>query len=458
MVSPKQPNVIVFFTDQQRHDTTGVHGCELGLTPNFDRMAQEGTHVAKSFTCQPVCAPARACLQTGKYATQHGVWRNGYEPHRDLPTLANYFNDAGYHTGYIGKWHLASTEHHGAVPRELQGGYQSWLGANLLEFVSDAFDTHLWDQDGVEHQLPGYRVDAVTDAAIRHIHKRSETKQPFFLFVSHLEPHHQNSRDDYPAPRGYEKNYSTAKIPPDLRIENSTAVQHWPGYCGMVKRLDESFGRMLDAVESLGLTDDTIILFTSDHGNHFKTRNQEYKRSCHDASIRVPTALSGPGFEGGGRINKLVSLIDLPPTLLDAAGIAVPERMEGQSIIPLLQQPGSPWPEEVFVQISESQTGRAVRTERWKYAVKCPDLDNDGNPVSLPAAENYVDECLYDLKADPWEITNLVGYTSHADVVRVMRERLARRMVEIGEVSPVFIDAPEAAPYEHTLKPEESYA
>lgn len=458
MVSPKQPNVIVFFTDQQRHDTTGVHGCELGLTPNFDRMALEGTHVAKSFTCQPVCAPARACLQTGKYATQHGVWRNGYEPNPDLPTLANYFNDAGYHTGYIGKWHLASTEHHGAVPRDLQGGYQSWLGANLLEFVSDAFDTHLWDENGVEHQLPGYRVDAVTDAAIRHIHKRSETKQPFFLFVSHLEPHHQNSRDDYPAPRGYEKDYSTSKIPPDLRIGNGTAVQHWPGYCGMVKRLDESFGRMLDAVESLGLTDDTIILFTSDHGNHFKTRNQEYKRSCHDASIRVPTALSGPGFEGGGRINKLVSLIDLPPTLLDAAGIEVPDRMEGRSVLPLLQQAGHPWPEEVFVQISESQTGRAVRTERWKYAVKCPDLDDDGNPISLPAAEQYVDECLYDLKADPWEITNLVGYTSHSDVVRVMRERLVRRMVEIGEPPPVFIDAPEAAPYEHTLKPEEAYA
>ena len=85
-------------------------------------------------------------------------------------------------------------------------------------------------------------------------------------------------------------------------------------------------------------------------------------------------------------------------------------------------------------------------------------LDDDGNPVSLPSAEQYADECLYDLKADPWEITNLVGYTSHADVVRVMRERLARRMVEIGEAPPVFIDAPAAAPYEHTLKPEESYA
>jgi arylsulfatase A-like enzyme len=458
MVSSKKPNVIVFLTDQQRHDTTGVHGCTLGLTPNFDRIAQEGTHIAKSFTCQPVCAPARACLQTGKYATQTGVWRNGYEPHQDLPTLAHYFNDAGYHTGYIGKWHLASTEHHGAVPKDLQGGYQSWLGANLLEFVSDAFDTHLWDQDGVEHKLPGYRVDAVTDAAIRHIHQQSESDQPFFLFVSHLEPHHQNSRDDYPAPRGYESEQATSKIPPDLRTGTGTAVQHWPGYCGMVKRLDESFGRMLDAIESLDLSDDTIVLFSSDHGNHFKTRNAEYKRSCHDASIRVPTAIRGPGFEGGGRLKKLVSLVDLPPTLLHAAGIEVPKVMEGRSILPLLRDSRAEWPEEVFVQISESQTGRAVRTERWKYSVCSPEVDENGEPISQPGAETYIDDCLYDLKADPWELTNLIGYTSHAEVVRVMRERLTRRMVAVGEAEPKFVDAPPAAPYEHVVQPEEAYA
>ena len=226
----------------------------------------------------------------------------------------------------------------------------------------------------------------------------------------------------------------------------------------MVKRLDESFGRMLDALESLGITDDTVVLFSSDHGNHFKTRNAEYKRSCHDASIRVPTAITGPGFEGGGRLKKLVSLVDLPPTLLDAAGIGVPNTMEGRSILPLLQNANSEWPEEVFVQISESQTGRAVRTERWKYSVRCPDVDEEGNPISQPTAETYIDDCLYDLKADPWELTNLVGYTSHADVVRVMRERLVCRMVAIGEPEPKFVDAPPAAPYEHIVKAEEAYA
>lgn len=458
MASPKRPNVIVFLTDQQRHDTTGVHDCELGLTPNFDRIARNGTHVAKSFTCQPVCAPARSCLQTGRYATQTGVWSNGHEPDPGIPTLAQRFNAAGYHTGYIGKWHLAAPEHHGPVPRDLQGGYQTWLGANIIEFVTDAYDTRLWDENGHEHRFPGYRVDAVTDAAIQHVQARAAEEQPFFLFVSLLEPHHQNSRDDYPAPMGYEKRYAKADTPPDLRLPGSTALQHWPGYCGMVKRIDEAFGRLLDAVKSLGLTDDTVVLFTSDHGNHFKTRNAEYKRSCHDASIRVPTAITGPGFTGGGEIQQLVSLVDLPATLLDAAGIECADEIEGRSLLPLIRNPQLEWPEEVFVQISESQTGRCVRTARWKYSVRCPDLDAEGDPVSQPSADIYQDDCLYDLLADPWELNNLAGFTSHAEVVRVMRERLTRRMVEIGEAPPKFVDAPPAAPYEHVVQPDEAYA
>jgi arylsulfatase A-like enzyme len=226
----------------------------------------------------------------------------------------------------------------------------------------------------------------------------------------------------------------------------------------MIKRIDEAFGRMLDALESLGLRDDTVVLFTSDHGNHFKTRNKEYKRSCHDASIRVPTALSGPGFDGGGAVSRLVSLIDLPPTLLDAAGLDAPADMAGRSLLPLLRHSKHPWPDEVFLQISESQTGRAVRTARWKYAVRSPEVDGNGDAVSKPFAETYVDDCLYDLKADPWELTNLVGYTSHTAVVKVMRERLTRRMVAIGEKPPTFIDAPAATPYEHVVMPEEAHA
>ncbi len=457
MSSSPRPNVLVFFTDQQRHDTTGVHGCPLGLTPNFDRLAGAGTHVAQSFTCQPVCGPARSCLQTGLYATQTGVWRNGLRPHAHLPLLAHSFNGAGYHTGYIGKWHLMPHEFPGAVPREAQGGYQTWLGANLLEFVSDAYDTRLWDQDGREHRLPGYRVDALADAAIRFLDQRARAAEPFFLFLSFLEPHHQNHRDDYPAPAGADTAYVGSWLPPDLAALGGTARQHWPGYCGMIKRLDDALGRVQDALRSLGQLDRTVILHTSDHGNHFKTRNAEYKRSCHDASLRVPTALAGPGFDGGGRVRQLVSLVDLPPTLLDAAGLPVPSGMSGRSILPLLGgRPAPNWPEEIFAQISESQTGRCVRTRRWKYSVRCPDHDAQGQPVSLPAAALYADDCLYDLAADPWELNNLVGLPSHAAVVARMRERLVRRMTAIGEAAPDFVDAPPRACFQQRVAPEEA--
>jgi arylsulfatase A-like enzyme len=426
---PSKPNVIVFFTDQQRWDTTGLHGNPLGLTPNFDRLASQGTHVANSFTCQPVCGPARSCLQTGLYATNTGVFRNGIPLKASARTLAHFFGDAGYTTGYIGKWHLGTRD---PLPQEEQGGYQTWLGANVLEFVSEPYRTIMYDREGREHFLPGYRVDGQTDAAIRWVHDHRE--EPFFLFLSYLEPHHQNHIDDYPPPTGYRERYIGGWVPPDLAALGGSTHQHLAGYYGMVRRLDEALGRLMDALRSLQLADNTIVLFTSDHGSHFKTRNSEYKRSGHESSIRVPTFLTGPIFRGGGHVHQLVSLIDLPPTLLDAAGIAVPPEMEGRSILPLLRGLEEDWPQEVFIQISEAEVGRAVRTRRWKYGVTAP--HKAGNKDS--GSEKYVESYLYDLEADPYELTNLIGIESHRKVAETMWERLNRRMVAAGEAIAVI--------------------
>ena len=444
-----RPNVVVFFTDQQRWDTTGVHGNPLGLTPNFDRMARQGTHVAHSFTCQPVCAPARSSLQTGLYATNTGVFRNGIALAPEATTLAHLFGEAGYATGYVGKWHLADED---PVPEHQRGGYAYWLGANLSEFVSEPYRTVLFDGECQPVRLPGYRVDATTDAAIRYVDGHRD--HPFFLFLSFLEPHHQNHLDDFVAPEGYRERYTGRWIPPDLAALGGSTHQHIGGYCGMVKRLDEALGRLLDALQSLDLLEDTIVLFTSDHGCHFKTRNGEYKRSGHESSIRVPTALRGPGFDGGGQVRQLVSLVDLPPTLLDAAGLPVPDGMEGRSILPLLRGERAGWPEEVFVQISESQVGRAVRTQRWKYGVSAPDRDGWQDA----AADGYVEEYLYDLQADPYELTNLIGLESHREVAEVMRERLVRRMVEAGEAEPAIEPAPERPSGQRRVSREEARA
>ena len=444
----RRPNVVVFFTDQQRWDTTGLHGNPLDLTPNLDRVARSNTHVAYSFTCQPVCGPARSCLQTGLYATTTGCYRNAIPLPDDSYTLAHAFAAAGYDTGYIGKWHLYESEAKGAVPADKRFGYDYWLASNILEFTSDAYDTVVYDNDEQAVKLPGYRVDALTDAAIRYIDAHQE--DPFFLFVSYIEPHHQNHIDDYPPPEGYRERYTGGWVPPDLAELGGSAHRHLGGYYGMVKRLDEAYGRLHDTLKSLGLADDTIVLFTSDHGSHFRTRNPEYKRSCHESSIRVPTVLSGPGFGGGGHLQELISLIDLPPTLLDAAGLEVPDAMQGRSLVPLLRGAGADWPEEVFVQISEAQTGRAVRTHRWKYSVEAPGEKG-------PAAACYQEQHLYDLRADPYELVNLIDSEAHRPVAEVMRNRLQRRMVEAGEAEARILAAEVAPKGQRRVSAAEAY-
>ena len=430
-----QPNVIVFFTDQQRWDTSGLHGNPLDLTPNFDAMAMGGAHLAQTSTCQPVCGPARSCLQTGLYATETGCWRNGIPLSEDARTLAHCFREGGYDTGYIGKWHLDAGSR-GPVPADRRFGYDYWLASNTLEFTSDAYDCVMYDGDDQPVKMPGYRVDAQTDAVIRYVNEHQDN--PFFLFVSYIEPHHQNHLDDYPPPHGYRERYAGRWTPPDLLALGGSSQQHLGGYYGMVKRLDEALGRLRDALFSLDMLDNTVILYTSDHGCHFKTRNGEYKRSCHESSVRVPTFLTGPGFSNRGRVDEQVSLIDLPPTLLTAAGLPVPTAMQGRSIQPLLAGQREGWPEEVFIQISEAQVARAIRTKRWKYCVEAPGLK--GGEAS--GSDRYVESELYDLEYDPYELTNLIGQESHRAACDVLKERLLRRMREAGEEPPTIENAP----------------
>lgn len=454
----RPPNVVVLLTDQQRWDTTGLHGNPLDLTPNFDRMAGGGTHVRHAFTPQPVCGPARSALQTGRYATAVGCHRNGLPLPTDARTLAHEFAGAGYATGYIGKWHLAPGER-GPVAPEHRGGYDYWLASNVLEFTSDAYRTIVYDNDERPVLLPGYRTDALTDAAIRYaVDHRDE---PFYLFVSYIEPHHQNELDTYPAPDGYAERYAGRWTPGDLAgaPEQGTSAQHMGGYCGQIRRLDEGLGRFLEALRTLGLGEDTIVCWTSDHGNHFKTRNFEYKRSWHESSIRVPLGLTGPGFAGGYQVNEMVSTLDLPPTLLDAAGIAVPDAMQGRSFLPLVRagapDPTDPtgvaatWPAEAFIQVSESAVARAIRTPRWTYAVVAP----DAHPREDAGSDRYVEHALYDVVNDPYELDNRIGLATYREVAADLRARLVARMVEAGEPEPRIEPAAERKPGQRSPDP-----
>ncbi len=429
-------NVIFFFTDQQRYDTTGMAHNPCGLTPHFDRMAMDGTYAEYAFTPQPVCGPARAVLQTGKYATATGNFRNGIVLSRAHRTMADYFNEAGYDTGYIGKWHLAEGRH--AVPEEQRGGYQWWLGANSLEHTSTAYHTLVYDNENNPVELPGYRVDALTDAAIRFLDDKKDSGKPFFLFLSFLEPHFQNCFDDFPAPDVY-KDIPAGYIPPDLASLKGTAWEHLSGYYGMVKRLDEALGRIRDCLKSLGMEENTILIFSTDHGCHFKTRNGEYKRSCHESSVRIPLAFYGGPFTGGGKLREKVSLVDLAPTVLDACHIPVPNDMQGRSVMPWVRREiTAPSHKDIFIQISESQVGRAIRTDRWKYAVEALDK----NPSKDAGSPEYTETFLYDLEHDPYELHNLIQSQAHERVCAVLADKLIKHMEDAGEQAPVIHSVP----------------
>jgi len=445
-MSKQQPNIIFFFSDQQRWDSCGCYGQPLDLTPNLDRMAAEGVRFENAFTCQPVCGPARACIQTGKYATEVGCHTN----HRMLPTgektIAHRLSEAGYEVAYIGKWHLASQgPRDGAddfrerpVPPDRRGGYKDfWLASDVLEYTSHSYDGHMFDAQGNRREFPPgkYRVDVLTDWAIEYLRARRR-ERPLFLFISYIEPHQQNDHNHFEGPRGSKERFKDFSVPGDLADAAGDWQVEYPDYLGCVASLDENLGRLRAELENLGMADDTLVFCTSDHGCHFRTRNGEYKRSCHDDCIRIPMVACGPGFAGGKVAGGLASLINVAPTILTAGGVEVPSTMRGRPLQRLVDGSARDWPEEVFLQISESHCGRAIRTAKWKYSVRAP--EKTGRDAD---SEVYVEDFLYDLSADPHERNNLVAEPSLSAVRAELAATLKRRMLAAGEAEPRILPA-----------------
>ncbi len=418
----KKPNIIFYFSDQQRADSAGCYGQKLPVTPNLDKMAEEGTLFENAFTCQPVCGPMRACLQSGVYASQNGCYRNDIALPTDKKGIAHYLTDAGYDTAYIGKWHLASDSKHRLAtkptPVERRGGYDYWRAADILEFTSHGYNGYIFDEDCNRINFKGYRADKINDFAIEYLKKTHD--KPFFMFVSQLEPHHQNDRLRFESPKGLKNMFRNYEVPGDLKDTLGDWRVQMPSYLACCNSVDTNFGKLIQTLKDEGLYDNTIIIYTSDHGCHFRTRNFEYKRSCHENSIKVPLVITGGAFTGGGRISDLVSLIDLPATILDLAGAEIPEHFMGKS---LTDKKGH---ESVFIQISESQIGRAVRTDRWKYSVSAKNADK-------AFADEYTEDFLYDLENDPHERNNLIGSPDHKDIRLEMRGILLEHMKKAGE-------------------------
>ena len=428
-----KPNIIFYFSDQQRWDTLNSV-----LMPNVWNLGEEGLFFENSFTCQPVCGPARACLQTGKYATENHCYWNGIALNENTKTLADYFNDNGYDTAYIGKWHLASDRYPGigihcektAVPKKRQGGYKYWRAADILEFTSHGYDGYVFDENGNRLDFTGYRADCINDFAIEYIDKHNNDK-PFFMFVSQLEPHHQNDTGHFEGPTDIIDKFRDYPLPEDLTFLKGDYKKEYPDYLAAIHTLDKNVGKLVKALKDKGLYDNTVIVYTSDHGCHFKTRNSEYKRSCHDSSIHTPLVFGGGAIKKSAPTDCLASLIDIPPTLLSLADIEIPECYSG-NILPVVNKK-VPERDCVFVQISESHIGRAVRTKKWKYSARAI-----GSGWHKPKAIHYFDDYLYDMENDPHEKNNLANNEKYESIISQMRDLLAREMINAGEKKPVF--------------------
>ena len=428
-----KPNIIFYFSDQQRADTLNPE-----IMPNVWDLGEDGVCFSDLYTCQPVCGPARACLQSGMYATQNKCYVNGIPLDENTKTPAHIFSENGYDTAYIGKWHLASDRFKGigvhcetsAIPKSRQGGYDYLRAADVLEFTSHGYDGYVFDENGNKIDFTGYRADCINDFAIEYINNHNSEK-PFFMFISQLEPHHQNDRGHFEGPKEAIEKYKDYPIPDDLSFLKGDYKEEYPDYIAAINSLDNNVGRLVEALKAKGIYDNTVIVYTSDHGCHFKTRNREYKRSCHDASIHIPLVFGGGAIEKDDTKTCLASLIDLPPTLLSLAGITVPESYSG-NVLPV-NGLSAPERDCVFVQISESHIGRCVRTKKWKYSAKAR-----GSGNFRYKAKTYYDDFLYDLENDKNEKNNLVNNEKYYNILLQMRDLLSREMVNAGEKAPVF--------------------
>ena len=439
----ERPNIILIISDQFRWDCIGAMGLNpMNLTPNLDAMAKQGTLFRNAFCNQPVCAPARATMFTSLYPTQHGVWKNGFGLPQDSQTLAKVLREAGYSANLIGKWHLAPNANRIADKKQIgpvapadRGGFLNlWEASNVLEFTSHPYEGDLFDGDGQPLHFSGqYRTDFMTGLAQKFLRS---AKSPFFLTVSYLEVHHQNDIDEFVPPKEYVGRYKDAFVPQDLRPLPGSWPSQLADYYACVAKIDENVGTIRKTLAETGLDKNTIVMFTSDHGCHFKTRNAEYKRSPHESSIHIPLIVEGPGFNRSVEVSELVSQIDFAPTLIDAAGATIPKSMQGRSFRPLAEKKTDNWTNEVYFQMSEFMTARGLRTPQYTYAAAAPKTDGW---KAVPKADEYQEYLAYDLFADPFQHVNLAGRKNVAggkpykQILEKLRAQLTACMEKNGE-------------------------
>ena len=393
MSSTKQPNIVFILTDQWRAQATGYAGDPNVQTPHLDALAEKSIRFDTAVSTCPVCCPARACLLTGQYPLTHGIFVNQIRLAPNTITLAEALSSHGYDTAYIGKWHLDGDSHaHNYIPPERRLGFDFW---RAHECSHNYYDSPYYDDSGEMKKWKGYDAFAQTDCAIAYLESRENEDGPFFLFVSYGPPHNPF----HMVPEEYKALYEEDRI---VLRENvpaeceATARRDMSGYYAHITALDHCVGQIEEAMDSLRMADDTILVFTSDHGEMNGSQGHDRKIRPWDESILVPFLLHLP--DGIGRqIEAPFGIPDIMPTLLDLVSVPVPDGIEGVSfakhILGKAEVPseaslfGCYVPFANYAYEHGGREYRGVRTSRYTYVrdLKGPWLlyDNEEDPYQL---------------------------------------------------------------------------
>ncbi|WP_455243954.1 sulfatase-like hydrolase/transferase [Petrachloros mirabilis] len=403
-----KPNVLYIFADQMRFSAmgnmAGVSGAgkepDAVRTPNLDKVAREGLLFTHAFSTTPVCSAYRVGLQTGKYC--HKV---GYRLDPKETTLAHVLKAQGYSTGYIGKWHMHGSENkpRGFVEPERRVGWDFFAGH---EVTHRYFNTCYYlnnDRTPIPVKDGAYEAEVQTDLAIRFLNQQTR-ETPFCLFLSWGPPH-----NPYRPPKRYDTHRpEDVPIRPNVAAEyREAAREQLSKYYGQVESLDELLGRILKTLESLGLADNTILCFSSDHGDmHYSHKHEDsprgagYKRRPFEESARIPFIMRWPQrIAPGQKTDLLFGSVNVMPTLLGLCGAPIPEQVQGENLCEAILK-SKPGPDSVFLQQTASgntafrSPWRAIRTRKYLYATS----GHTGNGGWL----------LYDMEKDPYQMSNLI--------------------------------------------------
>lgn len=423
----KRPNLIFLLTDDQRADTLGCMGNSIIRTPHIDALARRGVTFDNAFVTTAICVTSRASILMGQYAARHGAWnfRYSFTPQQLAATYPGLLKAAGYHVGFIGKWGV------GPPPEGLFDYDRTFAGQGRYLIERDGKQIHLT-------RLMG-------DQALEFI-AGAPADRPFTLSISFKAPHVQDTPSVNAQPFVYDPahkaQYADVTIPlpklaaskyfdrlPDF-LKNSEnrarwAVRFWgparyqdsvKSYYRLITEVDDEVGRIVAELEKRNLTDNTVIIFTSDHGFYLGEYGFAGKWYAHDVSIRVPMIIADPRSPKSRRATRrdeLVLSIDAAPTMLELAGIEVPEAVQGQSLLGLAAGESPAWRDEIFYEHHFEHPripkNEAVRTERWKY-------------MRFLDSEPLYEE-LYDLSVDPAEEHNLANSPKHAETLEAMRAK-----------------------------------